>query len=285
MDIQHRTETNRHMGKTLLNKIKELLLHIPTNKFELVNILKQTNKSGYLSSNTLAMIENVLDVQDTRVTDIMVPRLQMVTLDHDMELSSIISLMVQSGHSRFPVLGENKDEVLGIIIAKDMLNYNLVNPSKKFEMRDVLRPVVFIPESKRLDVLLQEFRLNHNHMAMVVDEYGRIIGLITIEDVLEQIVGEIEDEYDVDDTPAIRQQPNGSYTIKALTTVEEFNEYFDCDIDPENIETVGGLVTRAFGHLPKRSESVTIEGFVFTVLRTDFRRIHLLSVVKLEPEG
>jgi magnesium and cobalt transporter len=273
------------MGKTLLNKIKDLLLHIPTNKSELVNILKQANKSGYLSSNTLVMIENVLDVQDTRVTDIMVPRLQMVTLDHDMELGAIMSLMVQSGHSRFPVLGENKDEVLGIILAKDMLTYNLISPSKNFAMRDVLRPVVFIPESKRLDVLLQEFRLNHNHMAMVVDEYGRIIGLITIEDVLEQIVGEIEDEYDVDDTPPIRQQANGSYTIKALTTVEEFNEHFDCAIDPENIETMGGLVTRAFGHLPKRGESVTIEGFVFTVLRTDFRRIHLLSVVPLENTG
>lgn len=271
------------MAKTLLKKIKELLLHIPTNKFELVNILKQANKAGCVSANTLVMLENVLDIQDTRVTDIMVPRLQMVTLDHDMELSAIMSLMVQSGHSRFPVLGENKDEVLGIILAKDMLGYNnLVNPSKKFEMRDVLRPVVFIPESKRLDVLLQEFRLNHNHMAMVVDEYGRIIGLITIEDVLEQIVGEIEDEYDVEDTPSISQQPNGSYTVKALTTVEEFNEYFKCAIDPENIETVGGLVTRAFGHLPKRGESVTIEGFVFTVLRTDFRRIHLLNVVPLE---
>lgn len=269
------------MGNMLLNKIKALLLHIPTNKLELLNILKQTAKSGCFSVNTLAMLENVLDIQDTRVTDIMVPRLQTITLDHDMEIGAIISLMVQSGHSRFPVLGENKDEVLGIILAKDMISYNLVNPAKKFEMRDVLRPVVFIPESKRLDVLLQEFRLNHNHMAMVVDEYGRIIGLITIEDVLEQIVGRIEDEYDVDDTPPIRLQPNGSYTIKALATVEEFNEYFDCAIDPENVETVGGLVTQAFGHLPKRGESVTIDGFTFTVLRTDFRRIHLLSVIPL----
>ncbi len=269
------------MGNTLLNKIKALLRHIPTNKLELVNILKQITKSGYLSVNTLNMLENVLDIQDTRVTDIMVPRLQMVTLDHDMELGAIINLMVQSGHSRFPMLGENKDEVLGIILAKDMLTYNSVNSTKKFEMRDVLRPVVFIPESKRLDVLLHEFRLNHNHMAMVVDEYGRIIGLITIEDVLEQIVGKIEDEYDVDDTPSIRLQPNGSYTIRALTTVEEFNEYFDCAIDPENVETVGGLVTQAFGHLPKRGESITIDEFVFTVLRTDFRRIHLLSVISL----
>lgn len=267
-----------HMRKSILKKIKALLLHIPSNKIELINLLKQATKAGFLETNTFNMLEGVLDVQDTRVTDVMVPRLQMVTLDYDMKLSTLISLMVQHGHSRFPILGENKDEVLGIILAKDLLSYCLNNAENSFDMRDVLRPVVFIPESKRLNVLLQDFRGNHNHMAMVVDEYGRVIGLITIEDVLEQIVGEISDEYDIDDTPAIREQPDNTYTVKALTSVEEFNEYFDCDIDSENVETIGGLVTRAFGHVPKRGENIQIEDFTFTILRADFRRIHLLSV-------
>ena len=185
------------MRKSFLNKLKSLFLHIPTNKLELTNLLKQATKTGFLETNTFNMLEGVLDVQDTRVTDVMVPRLQMVTLDHDMSLGTLISLMVQHGHSRFPVLGENKDEVLGIILAKDLLGYCSNIQEKTFNMRDVLRPAIFIPESKRLNVLLQDFRLNHNHMAMVVDEYGRVIGLITIEDVLEQIVGEIEDEYDL----------------------------------------------------------------------------------------
>jgi Putative Mg2+ and Co2+ transporter CorC len=272
------------MSKSILTKLKALLLHIPSNKFEIINLLKQATKSGFLEANTLSMLEGVLDVQDTRVTDVMVPRLQMVTLDHDMQLHTIISLMIQHEHSRFPVLGENKDEVLGIILAKDLLGYCLNSGKQSFNMLDVLRPAVFIPESKRLNVLLQDFRLNHNHMAMVVDEYGRIIGLITIEDVLEQIVGEISDEYDIDDAPAIRSQTDGSYTVKALTSVEEFNEYFSCDIDAENIETIGGLVTRAFGYLPKRGESVIVGTFTFSILRADFRRIHLLSVVNNKPQ-
>lgn len=266
------------MRNSILNKIKSRFLHIPATKSELTNLLKQATKMGFLDTNTFNMLEGVLEVQDTRVTDVMVPRLQMVTLDHDMKLSTLISLMVQHGHSRFPVLGENKDEVLGIILAKDLLGYCLNSPEKTFDMRDVLRPVVFIPESKRLNVLLQDFRLNHNHMAMVVDEYGRVIGLITIEDVLEQIVGEIADEYDTDDAPTIREQTIDSYTVRALTSIEEFNEYFDCSIAVENVETIGGLVTRAFGHVPKRGETIEIEGFVFTILRADFRRIHLLNV-------
>lgn len=268
------------MRKSILKKLKALLLHIPSTKLELINLLKQATKAGFLETNTFNMLEGVLDVQDTRVNDVMVPRLQMVTLDYDMKLSTLISLMVQHGHSRFPVLGENKDEVLGIILAKDLLGYCLNSAENSFDIRDVLRQVVFIPESKRLNVLLQDFRGNHNHMAMVVDEYGRVIGLITIEDVLEQIVGEISDEYDIDDTPAIREQADNTFTVKALTSVEEFNDYFDCSIDVENVETIGGLVTRAFGHVPKRGESVQIEDFTFTILRADFRRIHLLSVIK-----
>ncbi|HSX20298.1 MAG TPA: transporter associated domain-containing protein [Gammaproteobacteria bacterium] len=268
------------MRSRFINKIRKWFALSPKNKDEIASMLKDATKKGILDNNTLSMLEDVLDVQETRVGDVMVPRLQMITLDYDMDLNTILPHVVQSGHSRFPVLGENKDEVLGIVLAKDLLPYSLANPQKKFDIRDVIRRVVVIPESKRLNVLLQDFRVNHNHLAMVVDEYGRITGLITIEDVLEQIVGEIEDEYDIEDTPQIRPQQDGGFTIKALTTVEEFNEFFKTDLDAENVETIGGLVTRAFGHLPKRGECVQIEGFYFTVMRADNRRIHLLSMLR-----
>lgn len=260
----------------------------PKNKQDISNILRNATEVGVLESNTLSMLEGVLDVQETRVADVMIPRMQMVTLDAEMDLQSILARVVQSGHSRFPVLGENKDEVLGIILAKDLLNYT-VSQAHTFSIEDVIRKTVFIPESKRLNLLLQDFRMNRSHMAIVVDEYGRNTGLITVEDVLEKIVGEIADEYDTDDTPNIRAQKNGDYSVKALTTIEEFNEYFNCELAMENVETIGGLVTRTFGHLPKRGECIKIEDFYFTVLRADTRRIHILSVIRevdnqLEPK-
>lgn len=265
-------------------KVKKWVKHIPSSQQEIITLLKHAAKEGVISNNSLNMLEGVLEVQDTRVADVMVPRMQMVTIDSTMDLNTILPLVVQSGHSRYPVLGENKDEVLGIVLAKDLLPYSLANNDKKFDLRDILRRVVFIPESKRLNVLLQDFRLNRNHMAMVVDEYGRNTGLITIEDVLEQIVGEIEDEYDIEDNPAIREQKAGDYTVKALTTVEEFNQFFDAAIEAEKVETIGGVVTRAFGHLPKRGETIKVGEFYFTVLRADNRRIHLLSVVREHKE-
>lgn len=268
------------MSNALTAKLKKWFTIHPANKSEILDTLRTANKEDVLDNNTFNMLEGVLDVQETRVSDVMLPRMQMVTIDHDMDLNAILPHVVQSGHSRFPVLGENKDEVLGIILAKDLLNYSVASGHKKFNLQDILRRVIFIPENKRLNVLLQDFRVNRNHMAMVVDEYGRNTGLITIEDVLEQIVGEIEDEYDTEDTPAIRPQKDGGYSIKALTTVEEFNEFFACDIDAENVETIGGLVARAFGHVPKRGECIEIGGFYFTVMRADTRRIHLLSMVR-----
>lgn len=267
------------MRNWIKTKVKKWVKHVPSSKQEIIILLKHAAKDGVIANNTLSMLEGVLQVQETRVSDVMVPRMQMVTIDSTMDLNTILPHVVQSGHSRFPVLGENKDEVQGIILAKDLLNYSLANIDKKFDLRDILRRVVFIPESKRLNVLLQDFRVNRSHMAMVVDEYGRNTGLITIEDVLEQIVGEIEDEYDIEDNPAIREQKAGDYTVKALTTVEEFNQFFDADIEAEKVETIGGLVTRAFGHLPKRGETIKVGAFYFTVLRADNRRLHLLSVV------
>lgn len=271
------------MRKAISNKIKKFLHKAPKSKSELLNILKQATKDGLLDANSFTMLEGVLDVHENRVADVMVPRMNMVTLDYDMDLNTIVPHVVKSGHSRFPVLGENKDEVLGIVLAKDLLNYSLANSTKKFNIYDILRRVVFIPESKRLSILLQDFKLNRNHMAMVVDEYGRITGLITIEDVLEQIVGEIADEYDTDDIPAIMPH-DGGFTIKAQTSVEDFNDFFSASIDAENVETIGGVVTRAFGHLPKRGESVKIDQFYFTVTRADTRRVHVLNVIAEQSE-
>jgi magnesium and cobalt transporter len=273
------------MRKSIYNKLKKYFHTIPANKNEIVKLLQQCADVGVIENNSLTMLEGVLTVQEIRVADVMVPRMQMVTLDYDMDLDLILPHVVKSGHSRFPVLGENRDEVLGIILAKDLLNYSLPNNQVKFNIKDIIRRVVFIPESKRLNVLLQDFKVNRNHMAMVVDEYGRITGLITIEDVLEQIVGEISDEYDTEDTPAIKSQSDGGFTVKALTSVEEFNDFFNSSLDGENVETIGGIVMRAFGHLPKRGESVRVDGFLFTIIRADNRRIHLLNVIPEQPSA
>jgi magnesium and cobalt transporter len=183
------------------------------------------------------------------------------------------------------VTGENKDEILGILLAKDLLAYTFGNHLKPFNIRDVLRPAVFVPESKRLDVLLQEFRHNRNHMAIVVDEYGGVTGLITIEDVLEQIVGDIEDEYDTDDDQLIKQYNDDAYAVKALTPVEDFNKYFSTQLNGKDADTIGGLIMREFGHLPKRGETVEIQGFRFKILRGDKRRIHLLQVIPSKAEN
>lgn len=268
------------MSNPILSKLNKWFSIGPKNKHDITTMLRQAAEIGILEASTLSMLEGVLDVHETRVSDVMVPRMQMVTLEHDMDLNVLLSRVIESGHSRFPVLGENKDEVLGIILAKDLLPYSLANASQEYVMTKIMRKAVFIPESKRLNVLLQDFRVNRSHMAIVVDEYGRVTGLITIEDVLEKIVGEIADEYDTEDTPPIREQKDGVFTIKALTTVEEFNAFFNTDLDAENVETIGGLVTRAFGHLPKRGETIEIAGFYFTITRADNRRLHALSMLR-----
>src|SRR5690606_37589036 len=200
---------------------------------------------------------------------------------NDMSLETILDIVVSSGHSRFPVIGDNKDEVLGILLAKDLLAYVSEDAKKCFILKDILRNAVFIPESKRLDILLQEFKEQRYHMAIVVDEYGGVTGLVTIEDVLEQIVGDITDEYDLIDAPGIRQFGGQKYTIKALTTIEEFNDYFNVSLDDSQVETIGGLITRTLGHLPKRGESIVIDQFKFTIMRADNRRIHSLQAIRL----
>ncbi len=247
--------------------------------------LRDAERRNVLGPDALAMIEGALSVGDMQVRDIMVPRAQMVVIEDGKAPEEFVGEVVDSGHSRFPVIGDNRDEVAGILFAKDLLSHFAHNGNARFALADAMRPAVFIPESKRLDVLLREFRENRNHMAIVVDEYGGVSGLVTIEDVLEQIVGEIDDEHDTGDERLIHAHRNGEFTVKARTPVEDFNEYFGSAFDDEDSDTIGGVVVRAFARLPSRPEQITLGGFRFTVVRADKRRVHLLRVRAPAGEG
>lgn len=264
--------------RSWLEKIIQALAGEPKDRNELIEILRDASQRHLLDPNSLSMIEGILQVPDLRVRDIMIPRSQMTVIEQDMSLEQILPIVITTVHSRFPVIGENKDEVVGILLAKDLLPYTFNQSPKPFNIREILRQAIFVPESKRLDVLLQEFRRNHNHMAIVVDEYGGVTGLVTIEDVLEQIVGDIEDEHDTEDYQLIKKYQENNFIVKALTPIEEFNEYFNANLDAKEADTIGGLVTREFGHLPKRGESVELSHYRFTILRADRRRVHLLQV-------
>ena len=256
----------------------------PQDRKDLIDLLKQAKDRALIDTEALAMIEGVLQVADLRVRDIMIPRAQMVVVGRDHELSQVLPVVTESAHSRFPVIDDDRAEVVGILLAKDLLQYCGEN-APRFKMRDIVRSAVFVPESKRLNVLLREFRASRNHMAIVIDEYGSAAGLVTIEDVLEQIVGEIEDEYDFDEGAFILKRGANSYTIKAHTTIEDFNEHFGVAFDDRDFDTIGGLAVSAFGHLPSRGESVVVGGFRFTVVRADSRRIRLLNVERIEDRG
>ncbi len=245
---------------------------------DLLEALQEAARNHVIDNDALAMIEGVLGVSEMQVREIMIPRSQMVVVERDADLQDILRIVVESAHSRFPAVGENRDEVVGILLAKDLLPLFLHGEEARFNLRDILRPAVFIPESKRLNVLLKEFRASRNHMAIVVDEYGGVAGLVTIEDVLEQIVGEIEDEHDIADDVYIYEHRNGEYIVKAMTPIEDFNEHFGTDYENEEFDTIGGLVMHAFAHLPKRGESIRIGDYLFKVLRASNRRIHLLQV-------
>jgi magnesium and cobalt transporter len=224
------------------------------------------------------MLEGVLSVAETQVRDVMVPRSQMVVIERDAPREATMRMVIESGHSRFPVIGDDKDEITGIVLAKDLLRHFAEEPDGAFSLREYVRPAIFIPESKRLNVLLKDFRANRNHMAIVVDEYGGVAGLVTIEDVLEQIVGEIGDEHDVDEAEAIAQLAADRWAVRALTPIEDFNEYFGADFSDDEFDTVGGLVIGALGRLPRRGERATVGRFQLKVLRADNRRIHLVEV-------
>jgi magnesium and cobalt transporter len=260
-------------------RICRLLGQEPKDRTELIEILQDAERTGILDRDGLGMIEGVMQVADLRVGDIMIPRAEMVAVRRDDPLERILEIAVDSAHSRFPVTGEDKGEVIGILLAKDLLAYCTESRRQgAFNIRDHLRGAVFVPESKRLNVLLKEFRSSRNHMAIVVDEYGSAAGLVTIEDVLEQIVGDIEDEHDHDEGAFIFKRGKGEYTVKARTSVEDFNEYFGSQLDAGEFDTIAGLVINAFGRLPARGERVEIEGFRFTIMRADSRRVHLLTV-------
>jgi magnesium and cobalt transporter len=260
----------------------------PRDRAELAEELREAGRRGLIDADALAMIEGVLEVADLQVRDIMVPRSQMVVLNRDDPPETLLPAIVESGHSRFPVIGEDRDQVVGLLLAKDLLRYFGEGGSAGFDMREVLRPAVFVPESKRVNVLLKEFRVSRNHMAVVVDEYGGVSGLVTIEDVIEEIVGDIADEYDIEEDQTIRREGERQYTVHALARIEDFNEYFGAKFSDEEFDTIGGLVMHQFGRLPKRGENVSIEDFDFKVLRADRRRIDLLRVTPpsgTEPPG
>ncbi|HKD53442.1 MAG TPA: transporter associated domain-containing protein [Steroidobacteraceae bacterium] len=252
----------------------------PQDRKELLGVLRETADRGLIDADALTMLEGVLEVGDLQVRDIMVPRAQMVFVRRDEPVSRILPVVVESGHSRFPVMDEDRDDIVGILLAKDLLRLTTAEARARFDIREYMRGAVFVPESKRLNVLLKEFRRNRNHMAIVVDEYGGVSGLCTIEDVIEQIVGEIDDEFDVEDDQNIRREAVAQFTVRGVTRIEEFNEYFGARLpEGEGVDTIAGLLMKQLGRLPRRGESASIDGFDFRVLRADRRRIDTLRVV------
>ena len=264
---------------SLLERLSHWLHHDPETREDLIALLHLGLERNLLDADALTMMEGVLGVADMQVRDVMVPRAQMDVIDISEEPEQFISLVIKTAHSRFPVVDDNRDNVIGILLAKDLLRFYA---GEEFNVRDMLRPAIFVPESKRLNVLLREFRANRNHIAIVVDEYGGVAGLVTIEDVLEQIVGEIEDEYDFDETEDnIVPDRLGKFRVKAATELEDFNKALGSDFSSADFDTVGGLLMSHFGRLPKRGERISFEGLTFQVLRADSRRLHSVLVDRL----
>lgn len=270
-------ERSSNGQKSWLEKLMQSFAHEPKNRQELLELLHEAHQNKLLDSEALAIVEGAIQVSDLQVRDIMVPRSQMTTIKAGQEPRDFLPDVLEAAHSRYPVVGDSNDEVLGILLAKDLLPL-ILKSDDDFNLKDLLRPATFVPESKRLNVLLKEFRTTRNHMAIVIDEYGGVAGLVTIEDVLEQIVGEIEDEHDVAEDSYVKPLPSGDCIVKALTPIEDFNEHFDSAFSEEEFDTIGGLVMNHFGHLPKRNEVVEIQGFRFRILHADSRRVHLLRV-------
>jgi magnesium and cobalt transporter len=267
-----------HSKPSLLERLSAFIMREPEDREQLIELLRSAHERNLLDSDALAMIEGVLQVSELQARDIMVPRSQMDVIDISESPDKFVPFVIQTAHSRFPVTAGNKDDVIGILLAKDLLRYYA--GEEEFDVREMLRPAVFIPESKPLNVLLKEFRKNRNHIAIVVDEYGGVAGLVTIEDVLEQIVGDIEDEYDFDEVEDnIVQDKNGQFRVKAGTEIADFNERFGTAFSDDEFDTIGGLVLKRFGRVPKRGEQVAMDGLTFKVLRGDSRRLYLLEVI------
>ena len=275
------SEDNSSNGhKSWLEKLAQAFAQEPKTRKELFELLREANRNKLLDNDALAIVEGAIQIADLQVRDIMIPRSQMISIKACQTPEEFMPAIIVAVHTRYPVTGENNDEVLGILLAKDLLPLILKKPGK-FDLRSMLRPCNFVPESKRLNVLLKEFRANHNHMAVVIDEYGGVAGLVTIEDVLEQIVGDIEDEHDVEEDSYIRPLPTGDYIVKALTPVDDFNDFFNSGFSEDEFDTIGGVVMSAFGHLPKRNEIIEVDRMRFRVLNADSRRLHLLRITPL----
>ena len=262
-----------------LRKITQSLAGEPQDLEDLMATLHDAGERGLIDAEAMAMLEGVLDVSDLQVRDIMVPRAQMVFLRRDEPAARILETVVESGHSRFPVMDEDRDDIAGILLAKDLLRLSVASPAERFDIREYMRPAVFVPESKRLNMLLKEFRRNRNHMAIVVDEYGGVSGLVTIEDVIEQIVGEIDDEFDVEDDQNIRKEAERQFSVRGVTRLDEFNDYFGTQLAEDGFDTIAGLVMKQLGRLPRRGESLALDGLELRVVRADRRRIDTLRVV------
>ncbi|MDR2688799.1 MAG: CBS domain-containing protein [Azoarcus sp.] len=268
----------------LLERLSAFLTHEPENRNELLAQLHAAHERALLDADALSIIEGALQMADCEVRDVMVPRARMSVIHVSEGLDSIAAIAVKTGHSRFPVVEGDKDDVIGILLAKDLLRY-FAGARDDFNIRERLRPAVFIPESKRLNVLLREFRLSHDHMAIVVDEYGGVAGLVTIEDVLEQIVGEIEDEFDVDDSDNILPDHGGRYRVKATTSIDDFNAAFATTFSDDEVDTIGGLLIHRLGRLPRRGEVVVLDDWRVLVARADSRRIHSLLVERVASDA
>lgn len=263
---------------SLWRRIKSLLPSDPGDRHQLLSVLRKYESKNLIDRDSLTMIEGALQISEMTVRDIMVPRVQMVTVKNNTDPEDILMTSIESGYSRFPVIGNDADDVIGILIAKDLLNYFADQGNNKFDIKDMMRKVFYVPESKRLNILLREFRVNRSHMTIVVDEYSGIAGLVTMEDIIEEVIGDIEDEHDIDSEDYIRSHGRNRYTINALTPISEFNDFFDMELSDSEYDTVGGLTLKAFGYMPKRGEDIEFEGLNIKVLRADKRRIHLIRV-------
>lgn len=285
------SDENPHSGngstpKSWLEKIGQLFHVEPKSQDELLEVIKEAQSNGLLDHDIAEMLEGVLEVDDLRVRDIMIPRSQMVTIDISQSVDEFMPTVLESAHSRFPVISEDKDHIEGMLLAKDLLPYAFHRGDEAFSLEDILRPAVVVPESKRVDVMLREFRANRYHMAIIVDEYGGVSGLVTIEDILEVIVGEIEDETDNADgeVEPIRRVSKYLYSVQALTPIDDFNEHFGTEFSDDEFDTMGGMVVNAFGHMPSRGECIELDEFRFKVMSADTRRVSQLQVKVLKQQ-
>ena len=270
--------------KSWLERISQAFSSEPESVEDVLEILRDAEEHSIIDTDAMSIIEGAMQVIDMRVDEIMIPRSQMVTVKASQEPKAFLKEIIDSAHSRFPVIGDSQDDVIGVLLAKDLLPLALNNELNWNRIREILRPPTFVPESKRLNQLLKEFKETRNHMAIVVDEYGGTAGLITIEDVLEQIVGEIEDEHDFDEETNIKPHGDGAWAVKAVTSVEDFNEFFGTEMDEQEFDTIGGIVLKEFGHLPRRGETISFHGFTFTIANADNRVIRLLQVTRDDVE-